>query len=206
MCMDSESTPDVLSFWLWFENNLSRLNDFEDHQAELLEELNERLREVDEGLAFEISRLNSEGIRDLVISADGMKETFPAVLALIESSPDLPEWTFTPFRQRIDVSEFGLRFGDRELRASDFYFWLQTEDGAIDLIVYVPGLTEENREELTGAGFILLDMTLGEFDVTLNLRYIDFQPRPEDPEADALLPLTALPPEFDELLNALTED
>lgn len=206
MCMDSESMPDVLSFWLWFENNLSRLNDFEDHQAELLQELNERLQEVDEGLAFEISRLNSEGIRDLVISADGMKETFPAVLALIESSPDLPEWTFTPFRQRVDVSEFGLRFGDRELRAGDFYFWLQTEDGAIDLIVYVPGLTEENREELMGAGFILLDMTLGEFDVTLNLRYIDFQLLPEDPEADDLLPLTALPQEFDELFKALNEE
>ncbi|QDT45872.1 hypothetical protein Pan241w_60000 [Gimesia alba] len=203
MNSNSELMSEVISFWQWFKTNLNRFHSFEDHQAELMEELGERLYEVDDGLTFELSVLDTEGVRDLVISADGIQDSFPAVLALTENAPDLPGWTFTPFRQRIDVTQFGLQFGDRELNANDFYFWLQTEEGAIDLILFAPDLTEENREEMMGAAFILLDMTLGEFDVTLNLRYIDFQPLPEDPEAEELQPLPELPAAFDALYSAL---
>ena len=206
MTIDPESTPDVLSFWFWFENNLHRFENFEDQQEMLLQDLGEQLQEVDEGLTYELSVPDANGVRDLVISADGVKEVFPVVMLLVDKAPDLPGWTFTPFRQRMDLADCALQFGDRELSASDFYFWLQTEDGAIDLIVYVPGLTEENREEMMGASFILLDMALGEFDVTLKIRYIDFQLLPDDPEAEDLQPLTELPGEFDALFRALNEE
>ncbi|MCR9231524.1 MAG: hypothetical protein NXI29_10980 [bacterium] len=206
MTTDPESTPDVLSFWFWFENNLHRFEHLEDQQEVLLPELGEQLQEVDEGLTYEISMPDEEGVRDLVISADGVKEAFPAVMLLIDSAPDLPGWTFTPFRQRMDLAGCALQFGEQELTPDDFYFWLQTEDGAIDLIVYVPGLTEENREAMMGASFVLLDMTLGEFDVTLKIRYIDFQPLPENPEAEDLQPLSALPDEFDALFDALNPE
>lgn len=205
MNSNPELMSEVISFWQWFETNLNRLNSFEDYQAELMEELGDRLYEVDDGLTFELSVVNAAGIRDLVISADGIKDLFPAVLALTENAPEIPGWTFTPFRPRLDVAQFGLQFGDTQLSANDFYFWLQTEDGAIDLILFAPDLTEDNREEMMGAGFILLDMTLGELDVTLNLRYIDFQPLPEDPESEELQPLTELPAAFDALYSALNE-
>ncbi|QDV21573.1 hypothetical protein Pan153_62630 [Gimesia panareensis] len=206
MTTDPESTYDVLPFWFWFENNLHRFKQFEDQRETLMQDLGEQLQEVDEGLVFELSLPRGKGTSELIISADGIPETFPAVLALIDQAPDLPGWTFTPFRQREDLSQGSLQFGNREFSASDFYFWLHQEDGDIGLFMFVPGLTKKNWDEMIGGAFILLDMALGEYDATMNLSFIKFRPLPDNPKAKKLLPLTRLPRAFDTLFRALNPE
>jgi len=163
-----------------------------------MDELSDQLHEIDENLVYEISRAEA-GVRELVVSADGIKDSFPSVIELTKKAPDIPGWKITAFRQRVDITQFRLHFDSKDLHAKDFYFWLQSDGEHIDLILYVPGLTEKNRNEFVNACYILLDMAIGEHDVTSRIRYINHHPLPADPEAERLKRLTELPKHFDEL-------
>ncbi len=190
------------AFWQWFQDNLDRFNRFENDQERLMDELSHQLHEVDENLVYEISTAKSSA-RELVISADGIKDSFPSVVGLTENAPDIPGWKITAFRPRVDITQFNLDYAGKELHAKDFYFWLQSEGSAIDLILCVPSLTEDNRNEFVNSCYVLLDMAIGEYDVTTKIRYIDHQPLPDNPESVRLKPLTELPKEFDELYSKL---
>ena len=144
------STDSHIAFWLWFHNNIDRFNRFEDDQERLMDELSDQLHQIDENLVYEISSAKS-GSRELVISADGIKESFPSVVELTKAAPEIPGWTITAFRPRVDVTQFTLQYDGNGLAAKDFYFWLQSEDKQIDLILYVPGLTDDNRNEFVNA-------------------------------------------------------
>ena len=189
-------------FWKWFQDNLERFNRFEDDQERLMDELSNQLHEIDENLVYEISSAKS-GAREFVISADGIKESFASVLGLAKNAPNIPGWKITAFRPRVDITQFNLDYAGKELYAKDFYFWLQSEGNSIDLILYVPGLTEDNRNEFVNACYLLLDMAIGEYDVTTKIRHIDHQPLPANPESERLKPLTELPNDFDELYSRL---
>lgn len=167
-----------------------------------MDELSDQLHQIDENVVYEISSAKS-GTRELVISADGIKESFPSVVELTKTAPEIPGWTITAFRPRVDVKQFTLQYDGRDLAAKDFYFWLQYEDQNIDLILYVPGLTDDNRNDFVNACYVLLDMAIGEYDVTTKIRYIDNQPLPSNPDTEGLKPLTKLPKEFDELYAKL---
>ena len=167
-----------------------------------MRELSAQLHQIDDNLVYEISSANS-GTRELVISADGIKESFTSVVTLTEAAPEIKGWTITAFRPRVDIAEFTLRYDGRELAAKDYYFWLQSEDKSIDLILYVPGLSEENRNEFVNACYVLMDMAIGEYDVVTKIRYIDHQPLMPTTEMEGLKPLTELPKEFDELYTKL---
>ncbi len=196
------STDPHTAFWQWFHDNIDRFNRFEDDQERLMDELSDQLHEIDENLVYEVYIAKS-GIRELVISADGIKKSFPSVVELTKTAPEIPGWTITAFRPRVDVTQFTLLYDGRKLAAKDFYFWLQSEDQYIDLILFVPGLTDDNRKEFVNACYILLDMAIGEYDVSTRIRYIDHQQLPSNPDTEGLKPLTELPKEFDELCSKL---
>lgn len=81
-------------------------------------------------------------------------------------------------------------------------FW-QSEGEHIDLILYVPGLSEDNRKEFVYACYVLLNMAIGEYDVATKIRYIDHQPLASSTDREGLKPLTELPKEFDGLYAKL---
>jgi hypothetical protein len=196
------STDPHIAFWQWFQENIDRFNRFENDQERLMDELSQQLHQIDENLVYEVSSAMS-GTRELVISAYGIKESFPSVIALSKTAPDIPGWTITAFRPRVDLTQFTLWYDDKDLAAEDFYFWLQSEGQDIDLILYIPALTDANRDEFVRACYLLLDMAIGEHDVTTKLRYIDHQRLPTNPEGEGLRPLTELPKEFVELYDKL---
>ena len=193
-----KSTDPQATFWQWFQSNIDRFNRFEEDQQRLMHELSTQLHQIDDNLVYEISSANS-GTRELVISADGIKESFPSVVALTKAAPDIMGWTITSFRPRVDIAQFTLRYDGRDLAAKDYYFWLQPEGEHIDLILFIPDLSEDNRNEFVNSCYVLLDMALGEYDVITKIRYIDHQPLKSTTDMDGLKPLTELPKEFDEL-------
>jgi hypothetical protein len=190
------------AFWQWFQANIDRFNRFEDDQQRLMAELSAQLHQIDDNLVYEVSRPNS-GKRELVISADGIKESFSSVVALTNAAPEITGWTITAFRPRVDIAQFTLKYDGRDLAPKDYYFWLQADGEHIDLILYVPDLSEDNRNEFVNACYVLLDMALGEYDVTTKIRFIDHQPLATASEREGLKPLTELPKEFDELYAKL---
>ena len=107
------STDPHTIFWQWFQDNIDRFNYFEDDQQHLMDELSAQLHQIDDNLVYEISSANS-GTRELVISADGIKESFPSVVTLTKAAPEVKGWTITAFRPRVDIAQFTLQFDGRD--------------------------------------------------------------------------------------------
>jgi hypothetical protein len=61
-----------------------------DFDEEIFDNLATRLQRVDPRLTFELGSKSSQ--RDFIISAGGIKSSFPAVQSLANSAPQLPRW------------------------------------------------------------------------------------------------------------------
>jgi hypothetical protein len=175
-----KATPER-RFWEWFERNSPRLFAFEKDQDRIFADLTEALYQVQEGLTFEFGPVE-DGRREFVVSADGVLERFDAVRRLVAAAPPLPQWVVIPFRPPKSL-DFVLDFGGHRLSPGDLWFQAERDGERVGLTLYLPGLTEENRETLSGAGFILLDTALGEFAVESQVGFIEFEALPDEPEA-----------------------
>ena len=183
------------SFWQWFEQNSSRLFALEADQDRLFDELGEALSKVKPGLTFEFGPVE-DGRREFIVSADGIRDRFPAVQNLVAAAPALAQWIVIPFRppKSLDmVIEYdGLRLG-----ADDVWFKPEKDADRIGLTLYVRGLTEQNQKSLGGAAFLLLDNALGEFAVETQVGFIEWQGLPDDPTAAGLQPFRSIRDVFD---------
>jgi hypothetical protein len=186
------------TFWKWFAKHQDRLEHFERDQEQLMDEVGAALKKYKEGLVFEIGALK-EGSRDFVISADGIKELFPAVSKLAVSAPQMPGWKITAFRPRMDdYARFSLEYGGRKFDPKDIWFYSRIEDGHFDAIFYHPSYREEDRNLITSATYILLDMAIGEYDVVTGIRQLDHQLLPPDAKSEGLRPFSEFREAFDE--------
>jgi len=183
-------------FWNWFIENRAQFDEFEPSQESVLDSLHDQLHQYHESLVFELSQ-PQEGIRELVISADGLAEVFPAVQRLCDAAPPVPGWKVTAFRPRMSFAGLRVTFDDRDFDPNEIWFHPVSKDGAFDLILYVPTFPEEERSVVVDGCYILLDMALGERDVVTGIRSLDHRPLPPDPEAEGLLPFRELPEVFD---------
>lgn len=84
-----KSNPEE-EFWKWFTKNEKFIYENvenKDKQEKLFDDISSRLHKIDENLVFEFSPIHENNIREFIISADGIKESFPAVEKLITISP-----------------------------------------------------------------------------------------------------------------------
>ena len=183
------------AFWSWFIENRARFDSFEAGQEDTLDLLHGALLSYCEGLVFEISK-PEQGVREFVVSADGLRELFPAVQRLCDAAPAIPGWKITAFRPRMSL-DYLLEYEGREFDPGAIWCHPITDDGAFDLILYVPSFKEEERSAIVNGCYILLDMALGESDVVTGIRYLDHLPLPDDPEGEGLIPFRRLPEVFD---------
>jgi len=149
-------------------------------------------------LVFEFSSV-SEGRREFIVSAGGIKSAFPEVTALVRAAPALPRWQVIAFRQRQDVPE--IRCGDKALNRDEVFFDYVPTGDKIDLLLFIPGLADSSQEALTGLktiGYLLLDTTVGEYDVETKIAGIRMLDASEFPERRKI-PLRELPSVVDKL-------
>ncbi len=185
-------------FWKWFKKNELKIYQFEKNQEPVLDEISEQLSKYKEGVVFEISE-ERNGKREFIISADGLKELFPAVEALKAAAPLLEKWSIIAFRPRMeDYSKFKLDYAGKEFDPANIWIYYRIQDGYFDLIIYHPEYSEAERNAFISGAYILLDMALGEYDVVTGIRYIDHQILPDNPEAEGLKPFSILREIFDE--------
>lgn len=152
------------------------------------------------GLVFEIGK-QKNGKLDFVISADGIFESFPAVLSLVNSAPDSALFQFTAFRQRtthVSLEMFGEKFNAKTARfaiqPSNYYL------GKFDLALYL-GEYPLDEKQLWHAAYILLDSTIGEYDMETLIGGFDVLARPPENES-ATRPLSELPVLLDQYLSS----
>ncbi|HYF31803.1 MAG TPA: hypothetical protein VD993_11850 [Chitinophagaceae bacterium] len=176
------------AFWDWFSRNASRYYRFNQNQSALFTELKVKLAEIHPDIVFEFSANLNNGIRELVISADGIKSIFPIVSNLVSKAPHLKNWKFTAFRQpRPDITQ--IKYQGLIINIDDVFFKYSKIAGDIDLELYIRGFSES--PEWTAASFILLDIVLGEYYTTTRIGSIEKRALDEG-EVDTLIPIRAL--------------
>jgi hypothetical protein len=176
-------------FWRWFQ---TVSDDFflmsEENQEELFDLFHKHLQKVHKELVFEFSsNQDSDGKREIVFSADGLRELIPFVLKLVNTAPNLKLWKITAFRQRMEGME--ISYNGYRLSEDNIFFSYQftSEKNFIHVQIYV----EDYEEDMTGALFLLLDSCLGEYEVMTKLGNIHFSDIKER-DMEEIYPLSKL--------------
>lgn len=184
-------------FWRWFQINEMEIFEFEKNQEAIFDEISRNLNLYKEDLVFEFS-MAKEGKREFVISADGIKELFPAVRDLAGAAPKLKRWDIIAYRPRMEnYAGMELAYAGKDFSPANLWIYYRVQDGNFDLIIYHPEFSEKDRNLFVSGTYILLDTALGEYDVTTGIRYIDHQELPKNPEEMGLIPFSELRSVFD---------
>ena len=179
-------------FWNWFVKNQSTYyTDVGNKKVEeqIFNELSSQLVKINEELVFEFSPIHENGIRELTISSEGIAEVFPIIENLIEKAPELENWQFNAFRQRIPGDNFEIQFGDLKIGYSDLYFKFGYDNDKIGIELNIRNYDGEASTQ--NAIYILLDGLIGEYDVTTSIGWIEWVKLDED-NISNLHPITHL--------------
>lgn len=188
-------------FWEWFKRNQRMLFHIEQEQEPVIRELSAKLARIDGHLTFELGPV-TDGKREFVISAGGIKDAFPSVIALASAAPPLEQWTITTFRpRRTEIST--IRIGPVNVNPDDVMFTMTPNGQQVDITLYFGGGVHYNRELHGHIGFLLLDETLGEFDVEMLVGRVEFVPASAT-SVYTKYPLRQLPGQFDILVRRIS--
>ncbi|RYM32325.1 hypothetical protein ERX46_13660 [Brumimicrobium glaciale] len=180
-------------FWNWFSKSQQTFyHEIEnlDVREEIFNDLSNELSKVHQNLVFEFSPIHENGIREFTISAEGVKELFPFVENLVDKAPEIMNWKFNAFRQRIPGDDLQIKFGDFNIGYSDIYFRYQDgKYGEIGIELNIRGFDESAQTQ--NAIYILLDGLMGEYDITMGLDWIEWV-KLDESNIENLNPITSL--------------
>jgi len=150
---------------------------------------------------------------ELVISADGRKHLFLAVLALIRASPTVGRWDFNPFRGRSSFREqsdgerahVDLIYEGKKYPSSLIRYALTRDErkDKIGVMLFMKGYSEEEEMTFKSFAYLYLDSILGEYDVEMHVGAVEVLPHDceEYVMMDGGNPLHVLPRDFDSRLG-----
>jgi hypothetical protein len=191
----NQNTPEQ-TFWIWFQNNQNALFDFEKNQEQTFGMLSAQLHKINPTLTFEFGPIE-QGRREFTISADGIKDAFPAVEALYAAAPQLPRWKILKFRHRRVPSD--ISYGSVFVKATTITVEIKPAGHKADLVLFIPGYTESSRDAYLSIAFLMLDQSLGEYDV--ETRVGNIQVKPKSPPSGPTHTLQDLPRVIDAMFG-----
>ncbi len=189
-------------FWNWFtKNQMTYYNEIENLEIreKIFNELSTELKKNHQDLVFEFSPIHENGIREFTVSAEGIKQLFPIVEKLIEKAPEIENWQFNAFRQRIPGDKFEIQYGDLKVGYSDIYFrYVDGEYGKLGIELNIRNFDDSGQSK--NAIYILLDGLIGEYDITIGLDWIEWV-KLDESNIDNLNPITSLRTLIDQKKN-----
>ena len=163
-------------FWEWFsKNNLTYYNQVDgiDSSKPMFKELTRELSKVNRELTWEFSPVKETGIRELTISADGMKEYFPVVKKLVKAAPEIPKWKINTFRQRIPGDDLEIKYDDFSISYSDIFFKYANEGEKIGIELFIRDFDGNGHKQ--NAIYVLMDGLIGEYDTETIIDWIEWE-------------------------------
>ncbi len=129
---------------------------------------------------------------------------FDLVRHIVACSPTLSRIRVIPFRQRSAFGRYDVRDSDGlEISYEDVWFRLESSVEGLGLRLFVRDLPPSNRGAIQDAVYLLLDNAIGEFDVAVNLAWIEWEPLSTLPSESDLLSLSSLARRFDSAMAGL---
>ncbi|MBV7435464.1 hypothetical protein KRX19_10545 [Cardiobacteriaceae bacterium TAE3-ERU3] len=168
------------AFWQAWDKQAAQLSTLS--SVERVEAGNELLHQYIEGVFLEIQE---DEPRDLLIfSANGMLDQFIAIDILLQTATTR-DYDLIAFRQPIPaeyINEFVMRMDDDiELLATDLLISASATDQLIDLDVTLQKQADEEQlPHLQNMAFIMLDHILGEWDLAVKIRSVEFADTPAE--------------------------
>jgi hypothetical protein len=175
-------------FWEQFSAFSNELYKTDELSEEMLYKLVHTLWAVHPQLVFELGPPADK--RELIISANGIKDVFPEVLELIKVAPVFDNWQIIPFRQR-KGDDVGVQIEEMTLSVTDILFHHVWEGNKLGLILYIKD--KPIIDKIYYAVFMLLDGLLGEYDVETKIGSIAIKSLDEVENSEDLEPLQVLP-------------
>jgi hypothetical protein len=199
---EKRTTPEQ-DFWDWFQANEETLFIFTPDLQEALDRIdriNAKMRNVHSSMCSEVGLVLEEGgKRELIISADGNPDAFPAVESLFSQAPKLDRWIWVKFKPRRTPEGMMIRHQGVSLKFDDVFFAAEANDGKVDINLYIRHYQLRHEQAYQCAAILMLDNTLGECDSETKVGFIEtryFSDR-RDPGRK---PLKELPTVFDDLI------
>lgn len=164
-------------FWNYFNSIKSKAANVEnmtvDEQKQLFDGIQKYLVKIDPNLSLELSGRNKE----LVITANGIKESFSEVEKLASSAPKDLGWKVTAFKPRIAIP-FSLKFDDSFSLESDKIFFNVKENGNyLDIQVYFEEQDKLQEMQVKQVIYGFLDGIIGEHDTETYIGVIKSSPQ-----------------------------
>ncbi|MHB8962815.1 MAG: hypothetical protein ACYC5K_06640 [Saccharofermentanales bacterium] len=185
-------------FWEWFSQNELALFKAKGIDDVRVQELLKRIKKIHPDLTVEFSA-EIDGKKMMAISADGISECFPYVIKLTNEPKLLSKWIVVPFRQRLkSVDGLEILINKVVIGENDVLFVSEQTGGRLDLDIYFEGV--ENIDNATiNAIFLLLDSTIGEYDVVAKVGKVEVNPFSRLSQIDKAKRLSNLPEVVDGL-------
>lgn len=165
----AQAAPEQV-YWKWYQKNEDDLFNFEKNRDKVFYRLATQMKQVDQSVTFEFGPIVG-GKREFVISADGIKDAFPAVERLFASAPKLERWVFIKFRPR--RSPMDLDYEGVKAKVDDVFCTVEPDRGKAGVNVFIKGYQVGRKRQYTGIAFLMLDQALGEYDVETKVGFIE---------------------------------
>lgn len=200
----SRKNGDAEAFWKWFSEAAAQLS--ADYDAfvsgkagpePLIEPVAKRLKAYHDGLAHEIGQ-DDNGVYDLVISANGIKDRMEPVTALVRAAPQIEGWKATAFRPRKTHGDVLLHMGGEDFRAEDVLYRLGDVTGGLcDIEILFRAGFDAPEDALIGPAFLIMDSIIGEYDVMTKIGEVAARTAKSVDRAEEFAPITALADDID---------
>ena len=180
-------------FWRWFAAHEEMLYNFERDQETTFDKLATQLQRIDRHLAFEFGP-KVDNRREFVISAGGIRDAFPVVIALVTAASRLERWQITAFRPRRPPAG-SIELRGKTVDASKVQFSLRDNGKIIGIDLFLPDY-DEKEVAWQEIGYLFLDEALGEYDMETKVGPIRMFPCNQPVQGERFM-LSELPEIFD---------
>jgi hypothetical protein len=184
-----QASKAITDFWRMFELRREALAQVTSGDDPVYDELLEQLQHIHAGLYFQLS--THPGDRELIITAEGDSSLFALVDSIVAAAPATNGWKFLALRPKLGLPKT-VQWEGYTVKLAEVRFQplSDPETGELGLQLLIPGLNEENAEDVHNALLRALDHGLGEREFAETIQFTDVAALEES--ADETLALTDL--------------
>lgn len=182
----------IAKFWDWFLKNEPLFYYGTEHprnRIDIVEKITDQLKSLNQYLVFELSPIKEGEYKEFIISADGIKEAFAAVLEVVKYAPKHKNWRFIAFRPRMESDDLSISTGLIDFSYNDLFFRYVLTDKEFGVELNIRNFKYTDWEK--NALFVLLDSLVGEYDAVTEIDWLEWVELDEQ-EEEELFPFVEL--------------